>query len=79
MDAGPVEQLCLVRVGKFSHSGTCLISSKRGPVGSAGLLLFPLPFSSHLELAHEKGRECLSEACLGLQGKLASLWPPERC
>ena len=78
MDAVPVDQLFLVRIGEFSPSGTCLISSKRGPVGSAGPLLFPFPLASLLEPVRGKSRGCLSEACLGLQGKLASLWAPER-
>ena len=78
MDAVPVDQLFLVRGGEFSHSGTCLISSERGPVGLAGPLLFPFPLASLLEPVHGKSRGCLSEACLGLQGKLSSLWAPER-
>ena len=78
MDAVPADQLFLVRVGEFSPSGTCLISSERGPVSSAGPLLFPFPLASLLEPVRGKSRGCLSEACLGLQGKLASLWAPER-
>lgn len=79
MDAVPVDQLFLVGVGEFSHSDTCLISSERGPVGTAWPLLFPFPLASLLEPVRGKSKGCLSEACLGLQGKLASLWAPERC
>ena len=64
MDAVPVDQLFLVGVGEFSHSDTCLISSERGPVGTAWLLLFPFPLASLLEPVRGKGRGCLSAACL---------------
>lgn len=71
----------LLRVRKFSHPGTCLISSKRGPVGLAGLLLFPGLLPAHVEPVQERKAgsalapsQCLLLAHFGLRGNLASLW-----